>query len=857
MSTYASSAAPTARVFATLPDDGFTLLGDVTGYEVRGHTLILDTAGGGSGPRLAVSLLAGDVARVRLAPTGDFRAAGLGADAGETPFSYALDPAAAWSPADIDVAEADDTLTVTTDAMRLVVTRAPCRLRFETPDGRVFLDDSAGAGWQTVTDADGSARTEVRCWKALQPEARFFGLGDKTVGLDRRGRAFTFWNADTYAYAPEQDPIYKSIPFALTLAPDGAGGWVGGGLFVDNTHRGQMDLGAASETDWTFGCADGELRYYVFAPGAGEAALKAPLRRYCDLTGHKPVPARWSLGYHQSRWNYHDAGYARWVAHEFRRRGIPLDCVHLDIGHMDGYRVFTWDPEAFPDPKALTADLRALGVRTVVIVDPGVKVDPDYFAYQSGTAEDVFCLNPDGTPFTDTVWPGDVHWPDFSAPHARTWWAEQHRRYLDTGVTGFWNDMNEPAILGGRDFPDHVRFRYDDRALAGGPEGGTAGGPAGGTDHREAHNVYGLLMARSTFEGLRTIRPDERPFLLTRACFSGSQRYAAAWTGDNVSTWEHLVLSVQMCLSLSASGMAYCGPDIGGFAGTASPELYARWMQAGVLFPFMRTHYSHEEASEQEPWSFGPEVEEICRRAITLRYELMPSLYSAFAACAETAEPPMKALFLEHPDDPRTHTGCDGQTYLGPALMAAPVLTEGAVAREVYFPDVDGGWTDFATAEHVGPGARIVAAPLETLPLFIRGGRVVAMDPPMQHTDEITPETLRLRVAPGSGTSAFIFDDGISYAFETGDRHTLRIDVFAGPGGLTAAVGREGDRALPYRRFEWQLPARAFSDASADGHALPVADSAEAFEALDEGLFLDGPWLRVRTRTDVALLAAK
>ena len=855
MSTYASTVPAPARVFATLPDDRFTLLGSLTGFDVLGSTLVLDCGG----PRLAVTFLASDVARVRLAPTGDFRAAGHGADADETPFSYALDETTAWSPDAITAEETPDALTVTTDRMRLVVTRAPCRLRFETLDGRAFLDDSAGAGWATETDGDGTTRTETRCWKALHADGRFFGLGDKTFGLDRRGRALTFWNADTYAYAPEQDPIYKSIPFALTLAPAApAGGeegapaeerWTGGGVFVDNTYRGQMDLGAASGDDWTFGNTDGELRYYVFAPGEGGADLKTPLRRYCDLTGHKPMPARWSLGYHQSRWNYHDAGYARWVAHEFRRRGIPLDCIHLDIGHMDGYRVFTWNPDTFPDPVALSNDLAELGVRTVVIVDPGVKVDPDYFAYQSGTETDAFCMNPDGTPFTDTVWPGDVHWPDFSKPHARRWWAEQHRRYLDTGVTGFWNDMNEPAILGGRDFPDDVRFAFADRD--------TATGERGGTDHREAHNVYGLLMARATFEGLREIRPAERPFLLTRACFSGSQRYAAAWTGDNVSTWEHLVLSLQICQSLSASGLAYCGPDIGGFAGKASPELYARWMQAGVLYPFMRTHYSHEETSEQEPWSFGPEVEEVCRRAITLRYELMPTLYSAFAVCTTTAEPPMKALFLEHPEDAQTHRGCDTQTYLGPALMAAPVVEEGATSRTVYFPDVDGGWMGFDDAAAIAGGeTQTVSAPLSVLPLFVRGGHVVALDPPMLHTDQFQPETLRLRTAPGTGETAFIFDDGISYDFESGDRLDLRIRVSAGDGGLTAAVTREGGRALPYRRFEWQLPAARFSTASADGVPLAAAESAEAFEALDEGTFADGPWLRVRTRTDIALLAA-
>ena len=838
MSTYSGVAALPDRTQSTLPDDRFTLLGDLTGFEVRGATLIV-AAGT---PRLAITVLADDVLRVRLAPTGDFRDAGHGADAAATPFSYALDPDRAWPHDTISVRDHGDELRVETEALRIRVAKSPLRLHVETADGRPVLTDSAGAGWADVQDenAPGGTRTEVRCWKALAPDARFFGLGDKTFELDRRGRKLTFWNSDTFAYAPEQDPIYKSIPFALTLAPGAGGAWTGGGLFLDNTYRAEMDLGAdvadGADGDWWFGAHDGELRYYVFAPGADGDALKHPLKRYCDLTGHKPMPARWSLGYHQSRWNYHDAGYARFIAHEFRRRGIPLDCIHLDIGHMDGYRVFTWDDGAFPDPVGMNEDLGELGVRTVVIVDPGVKVDDGYYAYREGAARELFCENPDGSFFTDTVWPGDVHWPDFSKPEARSWWGEQHRRYLDSGVTGFWNDMNEPAILGGRDFPDDVRFAYTDRGT-------------GSTDHREAHNVYGLLMARATFESLRQdVRPDERPFLLTRACFSGSQRYAAAWTGDNVSSWEHLLLSIRICQSLSATGMAFCGPDIGGFAGQASPELFARWMQAGVLYPFMRTHYSHEETEEQEPWSFGPEAEAVSKAAIELRYRLMPTIYSAFADCTETAEPPMRPLFLEHPDDPETHTGCDDQCYLGHALMAAPVVTEGARARSVYFPA--GAWTDFWTGDTIGGGQRLnVDAPLDTLPLYIRGGRAVALDPVMQHTDEFEPETLTLRLAPGEGSSSFVFDDGISYAFLDGDRLRLTLDQSADG----VRVSREGTRPVPYRRFEFQLPAGTAEAASADGRDLPTLD-ADAFESADEGVLAEGAWLRIRTRTDIDAL---
>ena len=830
MSTYSGLPAPPRHPVASVPDDRFTLLGDAIGAEVVGSTLVIDCGG----PRLAVSLLSDDLARVRLAPSGDFEVLGHGADADDQPFSYALDPDRTWQGVPMTLVDEGSAWSVATAGMTVRVQKSPCRVGFETPDGRPFLQDSAGAGWAEV---DGAMVT--RCWKALDADTRFFGHGDKTFSLDRAGHHLTFWNSDTYAYAPEQDPIYKSIPFSLVHAPPEAGnpeaGWTGAGLFLDNTFRSEMDLGAESVDDWWFGSSDGELRYYVFAG----PDLKTPLRRFCDLTGHKPMPARWTLGYHQSRWNYHDEGYVRWIAHEFRRRDLPLDCIHLDIGHMDGYRVFTWNPETFPDAPGLHRDLADLGVHTVAIVDPGVKIDPDYFAYVEGKKRRLFCLNPDGSEFTDTVWPGDVHWPDFSMPRARQWWGRLHTRYLDTGVSGFWNDLNEPAIIGGRDFPDEVQFDFGDRGRA-------------TTDHLEAHNVYGLLMAQATYEGLREARPDERPFLVTRACFAGSQRYAAAWTGDNVSSWEHLLLSIQICQSLSLSGLAFCGPDIGGFSDQASPELFARWMQAGVLYPFMRTHYSHEAADQQEPWSFGQETEDICRTYMQLRYRLLPTLYSAFSECTTSAEPPMKALVLEHPDDPETHRGCDDQVYLGPSLMACPVVQEGARERSVYFPDVPGGWTDVWTGEHVPGGHRqTVAAPLDTLPMYGRAGRVVALDPPSLTTQTTDHETLTLWTFPGSGTSAFYFDDGISYAHESGDWFRLHVDLSEAD-GVTATVRREGDRALPYRQFVWRIPLSSLdgpSDITVDGESVHLGDDGDAV--------LDGAWLVITTRTDIDTLTVR
>lgn len=817
MSTYSGTPAPAADL-SFLPDHRFNVAGTLREWTVEGDTVRLQ----GAEALLSLTFFDDDVLRVRFAPNGRF--------AEHEPFSYALDPERRWPRPRVEVKDEGDHLRMETASMVVRVMKDPMRLDVALSDGRALVSDAAGAGAAHSDDG-----TSVRCWKQKRRGERFFGLGDKTFPLDRTGRSYTLWNSDTYAYAPEQDPIYKSIPFVMGLHENGAGY----GLYFDNTFQSEFDLGEASPDRWHFGATGGELRYFIFAG----PELSHVLKRYRDLTGHKPMPPRWSLGYHQSRWNYHDDGYARWIAHEFRRRGLPLECVHLDIGHMDGYRVFTFDDKAFPDPNALTEDLAAIGVKTVVIVDPGVKIDPGYFAYDEGVAGNHFHRNPDGRFFTGTVWPGDVHWPDFSRRLTREWWGRLHRHYLAAGVKGIWNDMNEPAILGGVTFPDDVRFDLEGR----------------GGDHREGHNLYGMLMAKSTYEGLLELRPDERPFLLTRACFAGSQRYAAAWTGDNVSTWEHLLLSIRICQGLSMSGLAFCGPDIGGFAGQPSPELYARWMQAGVFFPFMRTHYSHEEIDKQEPWSFGEETEAVSRRYIGLRYELMPYLYTAFVDCAEGDLPPMTALVLRHQDDPHT-IAADDQFYFGPALMAAPVVTEGADRREVYFPEVEGGWFDFWTNEAVEGGqTRTVRAPLDVLPIYARAGSVVAMQGVVMHTDEEPPDVLALRTYPGTpgqtASSTLYHDDGISYAYRDGDFLRLTFEQTASVEALRLAVSRDGDGELPYRTFEWQIPLSglAFEPGTVlvDGEPVSREDDPKELVSREAAFTIRDGRLRIRTRTDV------
>jgi alpha-glucosidase len=548
--------------------------------------------------------------------------------------------------------------------------------------------------------------------KRLAPEERLYGLGDKTFPLDRRGHVYELWNTDAPNYVPgKTDPLYKSIPLVFGVSTTAA--WC---VYVESTAR------------LVFDCRGDELR--VLGPGRPDVhelrgrSFADVFSRASEIVGRTPLPPRWALGYHQSRWSYASAEEARAVVREFRRRRIPLDVLHLDIDYMDGYRVFTWDRDRFPDPGGL---MRDLGVRVVAIVDPGVKAEPGYRVHDELVERGFACLGPDGNPWVGKVWPGECVFPDFTNPADRRWWGDLHRVLVEAGVDGIWNDMNEPSANFPGTMPDDVRH-------------------AGGT-HAEVHNTYGHLMVQATFEGLERLRPGRRPFVLTRAGCAGTQRFAATWTGDNRSTWTHLRLAVRMCLGLGLSCFPFCGSDVGGFSGRCEPELYARWIQLGAFSPFFRTHYAGNLTAErQEPWSFGPEVETLARATIELRHRLMPYTYTAFWRHTQTGLPVMRALALGWQEDP-VALSCEDEFLWGDSLLVAPVLRKGTRRRRVYLPA--GGWYDFWTgARFEGPRAILAEAPLDRIPVFVRAGSVI----PFAGGE--------LRVYPGEGTSWLYEDDG-------------------------------------------------------------------------------------------------
>ncbi len=738
-------------------------LGALRSYAVHDRTVVIacDRAA------IHVTVLAHDLMRVQIGRPGETL----------DTFSYAVArPDDQWPRVPFAIDETMDDLQIRTERLILRIENASGRLSFLDPHrpGMVIMTEE----WRL-----GAAGGGV-CIRRLPDDERIYGLGEKAVGLDRRGRTYDMWNADPGTYPPGRDPLYINIPFYIGLREE-----IAHGVFYDNTYRSRMDFGLPDVGQHArptgelaaFQTAGGPLRcYFFYGP-----PVMTILERYTELTGRMALPPLWALGYHQSRWGYASEQRVRQLAADFRARRIPCDVIHLDIDHLDGYRSFTWHPRRFPDPARMIAALHAQGFKVVTIVDCGIKADRHYAVCRDGQAHDVFCRYPDGSIASGPVWPGDCLFPDVTSSRVREWWGGQYRPLLEAGVDGIWNDMDEPALLfvNGRTLPDCVRHHWEGQ----------------GADHAQAHNVYGLLIARASAEGLAALRPDRRPFVLTRAGWAGLQRYAANWTGDNQSTWEHLRLTVPMVINLGLSGLAFCGPDTGGFGGTPDAELLTRWIQLGAFMPFFRNHTALATGS-QEPWVHGEPYEGINRRFIELRYHLLPYIYTAFWQCSQTGTPVMRPLFLHRQDDARTWT-LDDEFLLGDAMLIAPVGEAGAKGRPVYLPE--GTWYDWWTGQSfTGPQTVWVDAPLDRMPIFVRAGSVIAAWPVMQHVGEQPVDVLTLHVFPGDGESLLYEDDGQSLAYRAGEYRLTRFAMRMADDGLIIERSAEGNFTPSYRQVE-------------------------------------------------------
>ncbi|MDT0467674.1 glycoside hydrolase family 31 protein [Streptomyces gibsoniae] len=628
-----------------------------------------------------------------------------GWDGAEPEPSYALagrcpepDPRAVLEP------DKDGGWRVVAERVTVVVSRHGA-IEVRTPGGVTLRRDLPPRWWEPAEG--GAARWMQR--SEVAADARFFGLGGRAAGPRLRDGTYRLWNTDPgRPFGPGDDPLYITMPVQMVVADAGTHL-----TFLDTSWDGTVTLregeeGAGSGHDRA-GTSEmrmdgGPLRCWVMVGAPARVLLV-----WASLTGAPAVPPAWALGHHHARWGFGSEQEVRRIVAGYQEHGLPLDAVHLDIDHYDAHRVFTVDRERFPKLPLLAEELGRQGVRLVSIVDPAVRAEPGDPVFDSGSAEDAFVRDASGRVVEGVVWPGEVVYPDFTHARVRRWWGRFLEERRAQGFAGLWLDMNEPVsftAFGEKTLPRSARHALEGR----------------GGDHREAHNVYALCMARAGYEGLRNLTPEERPFLFSRSGWVGMQRYGGTWSGDVATGWPGLRASLSLVLGLGLCGVPYSGPDVGGFDGSPSPELYLRWFQLASYLPLFRTHASIR-AGRREPWEFGDDVLGHARVALAERRRLLPYFVTLAHLARRTGAPYVRPLWWGAPED-RALRDCEDAFLLGDSLLVAPVLDPGAERRTVLLPR--GRWYDTATEEaHQGPGPVVVDVSKARIPVFARAGAVL------------------------------------------------------------------------------------------------------------------------------------
>lgn len=737
----------------TVPPQPSVVLEAVTSSQPRQDGVDIQ-AGGAS---MRITALRDDVIRVRITPGTIFPE-----DA-----SWAVLAGARAKTVDVQPIQEAAAVGFRTASLDVRVERSPLRLVVRDLSGNVISADAVGRPAKFQLGG-------FSVYKTMSSDEHYFGLGDKAGTFDRRNQAYTLWNTDI-ATQEAIDPIYKSIPFYL-----GTSGGRSYGIFLDNTWRSWFDFGKQARDATSFGSEGGPLDYYlIYGP-----TPKQVVEGYTYLTGTHPMPPLWAFGFQQSRYSYTPESQVRDIAKRLRSDKIPSDVLYLDIDYQDRNRPFTVNPQTFPNFPGLVSDLRKQHFHLVTITDLHIAhvANQGYAPYDTGEAGDNFVKKADGSEFVGTVWPGPAVFPDFTRSQSRDWWGGLYKDFVKDGVAGFWNDMNEPSVFDGpgKTMPLDNLHRIEEPGFA-----------TRTATHAEIHNIVGLENQRATYEGLLKLRPDERPFVLTRATYAGGQRYGFTWTGDNSATWNHLRLQTQQLLNLGLSGISFVGADVGGFKRSPEPDLLTRWIEIGAFTPLFRDH-TEKGSLPQEVWVHGPQHEAIRRRYIETRYRLLPYIYTLAEESTRTGLPMVRPIFLEFPEVFQLPDGfgdLDSEFLLGPSLLVAPQpFAETMDDYVVTFPQ--GSWYDFWTGLKTSASPRqpnivdiatagpnvVFPAParihpvLDTLPVYVRGGSILPFQPLVQSTDETPSGPLELRVYPGDQCRGSLYvDDGHTLGYQRGE----------------------------------------------------------------------------------------
>ncbi len=694
-----------------------------------------------------------------------------------------------------------DHLILETDSLLVDVHKDPVRIDFLNKRTGQLLsgdDETLGMAW------NGS---EVISYRKMFSDEKFLGLGQKTGDLNHRSTTLVNLNNDAYGFKPGTQPMYSTMPFFMGIHDRQVYG-----IYFDNTYVSTFDfnLGGEEHQYYAFSAEGGEMDYYFF----GAPSMAGIISDYTHITGRMTMPPLYGLGYIQSRYSYMSEAEVLNVMKTMRKNSIPCDLIFCDIDYMDSFKVFTWDKTRFPHPDQMVDSLKSMGAHLYVILDPALKIQKGYSLYEEGIRDHRFIRYPNGKPFTGSVWAGPSHYTDFLKPAVRQWWKENLKVYTRDGITGFLNDMNEPAIFR-KNIPGALLMGDENNPVT----------------FKEGRNVYGFQMARATYEGVKELT-GLRPFNISRSAFSGIQRYASMWTGDNEANDMHMFMDTRMSLSLSLTGLSYVGMNIGGFVGNPTPALMARWMQLGVYMPLFINHTVG--SNPHEPYAFGEPVRSELRSAIRYRYALLPYLYSAFYQSATAGIPILKALPYGYTFDTLVYNKEYQHEFIcGDEILVVPALST-ADSVKMYLPR--GLWYRLSTGIALqGPREITVAAPDNDLPVFIKSGSIIPMQTPVQFVSQPSDGILQIQLWYGDEKNSFIYyeDNGTDFSYEKGSfyKRVMNWDPASGLLLLNEKQGSFPSRFSQVKLVLHQFPAKLKS-IRVNGKRISLTSGKEGTEVL-------------------------
>ena len=730
--------------------------GNCSSYSLQGNRVtfhLTDSAG------LQLQLCSQSVVKIWFSPNGNFQRRNS---------SFAVINVQLEDIDTIHVEEQPACYELFTSKLRIRVNKKPCSLQIFDKYQKLIFSDYADKGHVS----EGSKKIE---YKTLRRDEHFFGLGEKTGKMDRRGEAYKMWNSDKPCYSIAEDPLYKSIPFFMSS--------YGYGLFLDNTYKTEFKFGTESRDYYSFEAPDGEMVYYfIFGKD-----YKEIMGEYVGLTGKAIMPPKWALGFAQCRGLLTNEKLTRDIAKGYRNRGIPCDIIYQDIGWTQNLQDFEWRKGNYEDPKKMLSDLKEMGFKVVVSQDPVIS-QANEKQWKEADAMGYFVKDSVTGKSYDMPWPwgGNCGVVDFTLPKVADWWGAYQQKPIDDGVAGFWTDMGEPA-WSNEDQTERLVMKHHLGM------------------HDEIHNVYGLTWDKVVKEQFEKRNPDRRVFQMTRAAYAGLQRYTFGWTGDSgngndvLQGWGQLANQIPVTLSAGLGLIPFVTCDITGYCGDiedypAMAELYTRWIQFGAFNPLSRIH--HEGDVAVEPWLFGAEAEQNAKAAIELKYRLMPYIYTYAREAHDKGLPIMRPMFMEYPLDAET-IGTDAQFMFGKELLVAPVVKKGARTKNVYLPE--GKWVNYNNKQTVLSGEQwtTVDAPLNVIPMFVKQGSIIPTMPVLNYTTErkVYPITFEVFPAQEGETAQFSLyeDEGENLGYQRGEFIKTPISFRTLPKGYELTLfAREG-----------------------------------------------------------------